>query len=69
MNPSQCGQRIEVELRVANQQVARQIMDRTIQLLQTTAEKSSCSKERQEALDCIERIQKDNRKFEKNCEI
>lgn len=58
--PSSGSDRIEIQLRIPDQLMAKQIMDKTIALLQKTAEETSDPSERVQALECIQLIRRDN---------
>lgn len=58
--PSSGSDRIEIQLRIPDQLMAKQIMDKTIALLQKTAEETTDLSERDQALECIQLIRRDN---------
>uniref|UniRef100_A0A8D8CRL1 (northern house mosquito) hypothetical protein n=1 Tax=Culex pipiens TaxID=7175 RepID=A0A8D8CRL1_CULPI len=53
-------ERITVELRIPDADMAKKIMHRTIQLLEETARTTSCEVERQQAEECVRLILRDN---------
>lgn len=58
--PSSGSDRIEIQLRIPDQLMAKQIMDKTIDLLQKTAEETTDPAEKEQALECIQLIRRDN---------
>uniref|UniRef100_A0A8D8HT32 (northern house mosquito) hypothetical protein n=1 Tax=Culex pipiens TaxID=7175 RepID=A0A8D8HT32_CULPI len=51
---------ISIELRIPDRDMAKQIMKRTILLLESTAKNTSSEDERRQALQCVAAIKRDN---------
>lgn len=58
-NPT-TDQLISIELRIPDRDMAKQIMVRTILLLESTARNTNSEDERRQALQCIAAIKRDN---------
>uniref|UniRef100_A0A8D8FSJ4 (northern house mosquito) hypothetical protein n=1 Tax=Culex pipiens TaxID=7175 RepID=A0A8D8FSJ4_CULPI len=54
------AQKIQIEMRIPDREMARSVMLRTIQLLQDTAKTTKSLLEKEQALECIELIKRDN---------
>lgn len=59
-HPSSGSDRIEIQLRIPDQLMAKQIMDKTIALLEKTAKETTDHAEKLQALECIQLIRRDN---------
>ena len=55
--------RIEIQLRIPDQYMAKQIMEKTIALLHQTAKETKDPNEKAQALECINLIRRDNREY------
>lgn len=52
--------RIEIELKIPSVEMARQLMYKTIEILQNNADTTTNADDREQALHCIELIKRDN---------